>query len=99
MKKNIVKQFRYEGFGFPIDLLDVPVRNIRGIEVPDINYNILQRIVFEGLSHKPVPLTGNEIRFIRQSLDMTLTEFAKHFGLTHPAIVKWEKAKDDFANI
>lgn len=99
MEKKIAERFRYDGFGFPIDLLDVPVRNIRGVEVPDINYNSLQRVVLEGLSRKPFPLTGNEIRFIRQSLELTLTDFAKHFGVTHPAVVKWEKAKDNFAKI
>src|SRR5579872_6530607 len=99
MKEDRVEKFVYEGFGFPVILLDVPMKKIRGVEVPDINYNTLQLILLDLLSHKPFPLTGNEIRFIRQSLKMTLVEFAKHFGVTHAAVIKWEKSKDQFAKI
>jgi transcriptional regulator with XRE-family HTH domain len=99
MKEDKVEKFVYEGFGFPVILLDVPMKKIRGIAVPDINYNALQLILLDLLSHKPFPLTGDEIRFIRQSLKMTLVEFAKHFGVTHSAVIKWEKSKDQFAKI
>lgn len=99
MKEHRVKQFQYDGFGFPLILLNVPIRNCRGVDIPDIDYNVLQRLVLEDLSYKPFPLTGNEIRFIRQSLEMTFTEFARHFGLTHAAIIKWEKAKNKCAKI
>lgn len=99
MKENRVEKFIYEGFGFPVILLNVPMKKFRGVEVPDINYNTLQSILLDLLSHKPLPLTGNEIRFIRQSLKMTLVEFAKHFGVTHAAVIKWEKSRDQFAKI
>ena len=99
MKKNIVKKFLYEGFGFPILLLNVPIREIRGVEVPDINYNVLQKIVLEELTRKPAPLTGDEVRFIRQYFELTLVEFAKRFGVTHPAVLKWEKSKNKIAKI
>jgi DNA-binding transcriptional regulator YiaG len=99
MKEKTIEKFVYEGFGFPVILLNVPMKEIRGIEVPNINYNTLQLTVLDMLSHKTVPLTGNEIRFIRQSLKMTLVAFAKHFGVTHAAVIKWEKSKDNFAKI
>jgi hypothetical protein len=92
MKESRVKKFQYEGFGFPIILLDVPVKSFRGVEVPDIDFNALQRVVLKKLDHKPSPLTGKEVRFIRQSLKMTYTEFAKHFGLTRASVIKREKA-------
>lgn len=99
MKKQITERFEYDGLGFPIVLLNVSMRTIRGEEVPDIDYNVLQRVVMENLSHKPVPLSGNEIRFIRQYLRMTLVEFAKHFGVTHAAVIKWEKTGNNLAKI
>jgi DNA-binding XRE family transcriptional regulator len=99
MKDKRAEKFVYEGFGFPVILLNVPVKTVRGVEVPNINYNALQLILRDLLSHKPVPLTGNEIRFIRQSLKMTLVAFAKHFGVSHAAVIKWEKSKDIFAKI
>jgi DNA-binding transcriptional regulator YiaG len=99
MKKKIAKEFLYEGFGFPILLLNVPIREVRGVEVPDINYNVLQKSVLEMLARKASPLTGNEVRFIRQYFELTLMNFAKRFGVTHPAVLKWEKSKNKIAKI
>lgn len=99
MKKKTVKHFEYDGLGFPIILLNVKLISVRGVEVPDINYNTLQRDVLLALCSKPLPLSGNEIRFIRQYLDMTYSEFAKCFGITHPTVIHWEKSKNMFAKI
>lgn len=99
MKRQIAKRFLYDGLGFPILLVDVPVREIRGVVVPDINYNTLQKSVLEKLTLQPFPLTGNQVRFIRQYLGLTLKAFAEHFGVTHPAVMKWEKAKNKIAKI
>lgn len=99
MKKKIAAQFEYDGLGFPITLLNVPLVEVRGVKVPDVDYNILQRNVLLALCQKPFPLTGNEVRFIRQYLQMTYTEFAKKFGVTHPSVIHWEKSKDSFAKI
>lgn len=99
MTKKRVKLFEYDGLGFPILLVNIPVRNVRGVIVPDINYNELQRQVLLALSRKNLPFTGNEIRFIRQYFEKTLTEFAHQFGVTHPTVLHWEKSKDTFAKI
>lgn len=98
MKKNIT-HYDYDGFGFPVILLNVPLIDVRGTKVPDIDYNILQRRVLLALCQKPLPLTGNEVRFIRQYLHMTFTEFANRFGVTHPSVINWEKSKNNFAKI
>lgn len=99
MTKKIAAPFEYDGFGFPIMLLNFPLKEIRGIQVPAIDYNLLQRNVLLALCSKPVPLTGNEIRFIRQYLEMTYKEFGKEFGMTHAAVINWEKSKNSFAKI
>ena len=99
MTKKIVKLFEYDGLGFPIILVNVPVRDVRGVIVPDINYNQLQQGVLLALCSKSTPLTGNELRFIRQYLEKTLTEFAHQFGVTHPTVLHWEKSKDTFAKV
>ena len=41
-----------------------------GEEMVDINYNTLKHVVIELLAKKPIPLTGNEVRFIRQYFKM-----------------------------
>ena len=99
MKKNVESEFMYDGLGFPIILRNFPIVEVRGVKVPETNYNELQKHVLLALTHKPSPLTGNEVRFIRQYLEMTFSEFAKRFGVTHAIVIHWEKAKDHFAKI
>lgn len=83
--------FIYEGLGFPIELIDTPMKKVFGEWVIDIDLDALQTFVFKGLIHKPYPLTGREIRFMRKFLEMSTTEFGENLGVTHAAVVKWEK--------
>lgn len=90
-KQKIEKEIIYEGLGFPIILRHVPMVELRGIWTPDIDLNVLQKVVLLALAHHPVDLTGNQIRFIRTWLGLTQAEFGNLYGVTHVAIVKWEK--------
>src|SRR5437016_14247923 len=99
MKRKIAEQFEYDGLGFPIMLLNVPLMSVRGIEVPDLNYNVLQKNVLFALCQKSTPLSGNEVRFIRQFFEMNYTEFANTFGITHATVIHWEEAKNNLAKI
>ena len=83
--------FVYEGLGFPVTLIDCPMKKMLGDWVLDINIAALQRFVFKGLIHKLYPLTGQEIRFMRKFLEMSTTEFGKKLGISHATVVKWEK--------
>lgn len=92
-EKKIAKVFVDEGFGFPVHLLRVPMVKVRGHWTPNINYNELAAVVLLALAHKPARLTGSEVRFIRQQFEMTLQEFAERFCVSHPAVMKWERAE------
>lgn len=83
--------FIYEGLGFPIELIDIPMKKVFGEWVIDIDMNALQMFVFKGLIHKPYPLTGREMRFMRKFTEMSTTEFGKNLGVSHATVVKWEK--------
>lgn len=83
--------FVYQGFGFPVVLVDVPMVRSLGVWTPDIDYRKLARDVLRALALHPARLTGEEIRFIRHSMEMTLEGFAHRFGVTHPAVVQWEQ--------
>ena len=85
------KTFIYKGLGFPIELIDTPMKKVLGEWVIDIDMNALQLFVFKGLIHKPSPLAGNEIRFMRKFLELSTTEFGKKLGVSHATVVKWEK--------
>ena len=91
-KQKVEREIVYEGLGFPIILRNVPMVELRGVWALDLNLNILQKVVLLALAHHPADLSGNQIYFIRTWLGLTQSEFGKLFGVTHPAIVKWEKA-------
>lgn len=81
----------FNGLGFPIRLINVPMKKVFSEWVLDINYNTLQIAVLNMLARKPTPLSGNELRFIIDYLEMSTRDFAKLFGVTHAAVLKWEK--------
>ncbi len=91
MEKKTRKEFIDHGCGFPVILRNVSMVRIRGIWTPNINYQLMHKIVLTALVHKPARLTGAEIRFIRHHFEMTTQSFAKRFSVTHPAVLKWEK--------
>ena len=94
MKTKRAKRFVYEGLGFPIVLVNVPLVKKRDIWTPAVDYNKLQKEVLVALAHKATALTGNEVHFIRVYFEMTLENFGKHFGVTHVAVLTWEKMGD-----
>jgi DNA-binding transcriptional regulator YiaG len=91
MKETKRDSFIYEGLGFPIRLINVPMRKVLGEWAIDINFDTLQIVVLEMLARKPTPLSGHELRFIIDYLEMSTRDFAKLFGVTHAAVQKWEK--------
>lgn len=84
------KTFIYHGLGIPVKLVDVPMKKIMGVWCIDINMNKLMHVVLEAIIHKPIALTGSELRYIRKFLEMTMSEFGETFGVSHVAVLKWE---------
>lgn len=85
------ESFIYEGLGFPIRLINVPMRKVFGEWAMDINFNDLQKNVIHMLARKSTSLSGNELRFIMGYLEMPTREFATLFDVTHVAVLKWLK--------
>src|SRR5262245_55473715 len=93
MKKTKKETFIWEGLGFPIRLVKVPMKKVFGEWVLDINLEQFQTDVLYMLASKPTPLSGDELRFIIDYLRMSASEFARLFGVTHAAVLKWENEK------
>ncbi len=91
MKSTKHKTFIFQGLGFPVKLINAPMRKMVGEWVLDVDFEELQLTVLYFLLEKPAPLTRNELKFIRKYLEMTTTEFGKLFGVSHVAVLKWEK--------
>ncbi len=92
LERKVLDRSVYDGFGFPVVLVQVPMVRVRGEWTPDVNMDVLSRRVLRAVAEKPVRLTGAEVRFVRHSVSMTLEEFASRFGVTHPAVLKWERS-------
>lgn len=80
-RKN--ETFTYTDLGFPIELIDVPMRKIFEEWILDINLNDFQLEVLKMLIHKPTPLQADELRFIRKYFEMTTTVFGEVLGVSH----------------
>lgn len=93
MIEKKIETFTYTDLGFPIQLIDAPMKKILGEWVLDINLNILQQEVLKMLIHKPTPLQAGELRFIRKYFEMTTTAFGEVFGVSHAAVIKWENGQ------
>lgn len=94
MQEKKTKTVIFKGLGFPIKLINAPMKKMFGQWCVDLDLNKLMLVVLNALAHKPIPLTGDELRFIRSYLKMTLVEFGKAFGVSHVAVLKWEKGEN-----
>ncbi len=88
-----VKTFVYEGLGFPITLVNTPMRKVFGEWVIDIDMTRLQLVVLRALAFKLGRLTKHELQFIRKFLGLTTVKFGRIFGVTHAAVIQWENGK------
>lgn len=95
MQTRIVDEIIDTGLGFPVKLSHVPLIEVRGEWVPKLDYNKLAKNVLLVLSRLTRPLTGHEVRFVRQHFNLTTTQFGAKFGLSHVAVLNWEKKGDN----
>ena len=93
MKDHKTETRIFNGLGFPVKLIDVPMKKMLGEWTMDIDFTALQLVALRALAYKPVPLTKEELKFIRKFLVMTTTQFGKIFGVTHVAVLQWESGK------
>ena len=93
--KKIIDEYRADELGLPIIMKGVPVIEVDGHEVIDIDYTKISSLIFASLIIKPFPLTGAEIRFMRLFMGLTLESLAKSLHVTHPSILSWEKCGDE----
>ena len=87
------KTLIYTGLGFPIRLINAPMRKVYGKWAFDFSMGLFQEVVLHMLATKPSPLTGPELRFIIDYFELSYRDFAKLLGVSHAAVVKWEKEK------
>lgn len=92
MKSKIQKNYCYMGLGFPIELEQVEMVKLGSEWHPRVDVRKVASEAIELLATKDSVLTGNEVRFIRTHLGMSLREFAQSVvHESHTAVKNWEK--------
>ena len=91
MKTKNVKNYIETSLGFPVKLVNVKLIQIGDDWAADIDFPRLFIRVLGVLSRLHRPLTGAEVRFVRQQHRLTQAAFAAKFGVSHVAVHKWEK--------
>jgi DNA-binding transcriptional regulator YiaG len=98
LRKNNSEALFY-GFGFPVLLLNPPLKECDGELILDLDLKALADRFAAIVALKPARLTGNEIRFLRLHFQTTLDELGARLDVTRQAIIKWEKRQDDFTEM
>lgn len=88
------------GFGFPVIFEELPAVKLRGELVPDIDFNELAKPIVQYIcTTQELPFSGNQVKFIRMHLDMSLREFADFMGVKHQSVMRWEEYEKQPAHI
>ncbi|MCB1134979.1 MAG: hypothetical protein KDK78_01820 [Chlamydiia bacterium] len=102
MNKNITRildEYKADELGLPVVIRSVPVIDLAGEEVLDINYAQVSAAIFSALILKPYRLTGSEVKFMRLFMELTLEGLAKKLHVTHPSVLSWERCEQQHTNM
>lgn len=91
--------YPYFGLGFEVRLINVNLIQIENEWVPDLDFNLLEEHMSYAVPFKPDKLAGNEVRFLRRHLGLTLDDLAAKLGVTRQGVIKWEKTGDRPTNM
>ena len=94
METKKVKHYVDNGLGFPVQLSDVTFVHVRGEWVPKLDYPRITAKVLAVLCRLHRPITGCEVKFVRLHFALTQADFGAIFGISGPAVHKWERRGD-----
>lgn len=98
-KTKIQRRYVYHGAGYAVVLHHVPMIQVANEWVLNTNPAVIDRIIFQSIPHHAARLTGDQIRFVRDYVGLTLKSFAERFGVSHAAVKKWENGGDKPTNM
>jgi DNA-binding transcriptional regulator YiaG len=88
------KTLDYGASGLPYVRVTVPVKATPHGEVVAVPLARIEQAVARALIEKGIPLRGAEVAFLRKALGLSLVALGSELGVSGPAVLKWEKAKD-----
>ncbi|MAZ50016.1 MAG: hypothetical protein CME65_15750 [Halobacteriovoraceae bacterium] len=96
MKKEIIENYVFKGFGFPVVLpFAVFKENSRGTRYLDMDMNELKDKVAYRIITYPYAYTGAILKFTRSYLDLSTIQMAEILEVAQQTISNWEKKKVD----
>ena len=88
-------QLHYAVCGLEYVFLEgVPIRHTPHGDVIDADPGLIEKEIAAEIVRRGVPIRGAEVRFLRKSLGLSLERFGRMLGLSAPAIMKWERARE-----
>lgn len=94
-----VCDYEYFGAGIPAIISEVTLEPFGNDLIPLLDFEAVDRYLAKEVVLKKSRLNGNEVRFLRQWLDLSMSELAAHFGYTAPAVHKWQLRGDKSAGM
>ena len=95
-----LKNYEWNGFGFPIVFDELPAIKIKDEIVPDVDWvEVAIPLIRFICSSQDLPFSGNQIKFIRHHFGMSLREFAGFVGVTHQSVMRWEEHDKSSAHV
>ncbi len=91
MKTKVVKGY----YGLEYVTVVLPVGSSKHGDVIVVDFGEVEVKVARLLIEKRVPLRGKEIKFLRKAIGLSLEKFGAELGVSAPAILKWEREKED----
>ena len=86
-----LKNYVFNGFGFPVIFDELPALRLRGELVPNVDFSKFSADLIKYIcTSQEFPLSGNQVKFFRHSLNLSMREFAKIVGVRHQSIMRWE---------
>lgn len=90
-----LKNYLFNGFGFPVIFEELPAVRLRGELVPDVDFlHIAPDLIKFICTEQEPPLNGHQVKFFRHSLELSMREFAKLVGVTHQSVMRWEEQEN-----
>jgi DNA-binding transcriptional regulator YiaG len=75
-------------------LENAPLRKTKYGLVLDADIAIIEKSIAVEIIRQLIPIRGAEVQFLRKAIGASLEKFGLLLGLSAPAILKWERARE-----